>query len=44
LVTAEEILSELRESSEPERVVALKRLGVSTPALGVGLPGAAFSG
>jgi 3-methyladenine DNA glycosylase AlkD len=37
-VTVEEILSELRESGEPERVAALKRFGAASPAFGVSLP------
>jgi 3-methyladenine DNA glycosylase AlkD len=38
LVTVEEILSELRRSGQPQRVAALKRSGVASPAFGVGLP------
>jgi 3-methyladenine DNA glycosylase AlkD len=38
LVTVEDILSELRQSGEPQRVEALKRVGSASPALGVGLP------
>jgi 3-methyladenine DNA glycosylase AlkD len=38
LVTVDEVLTELRRSGEPQRVAALKRSGVLTPAFGVGLP------
>jgi 3-methyladenine DNA glycosylase AlkD len=38
LMAVEEILSELRELGEPQRVAALKRSGISSPAFGVGLP------
>jgi 3-methyladenine DNA glycosylase AlkD len=37
-VAAEEILSELRQLGEPQRVAALRRSGVTSPAFGVGLP------
>jgi 3-methyladenine DNA glycosylase AlkD len=37
-LTVEEILSELSQSAEPQRVAALRRVGVAAPALGVGLP------
>ena len=37
-MTAEEILSELRQSGEPRRVAALKRSGATSPAFGVSLP------
>jgi 3-methyladenine DNA glycosylase AlkD len=37
-VTVEEILHELRQAGEPQRVAALKRSGVTSPAFGVGLP------
>jgi 3-methyladenine DNA glycosylase AlkD len=37
-VTVDEILSELSQSAEPQRVAGLRRVGVASPALGVGLP------
>lgn len=37
-MTVDEILSELSQSAEPQRVAALRRVGVASPALGVGLP------
>ena len=37
-MAAEEILSELRQLGEPQRVAALRRSGVTSPAFGVGLP------
>lgn len=37
-MTLEEVVSELRQLGEPERVAALERLGVTRPGLGVGLP------
>lgn len=37
-MTVDEILSELSQSATPERVAGLRRVGVGSPALGVGLP------
>jgi 3-methyladenine DNA glycosylase AlkD len=37
-VTVDEVLTKLRRSDEPKRVAALKRSGVTPPAVGVGLP------
>jgi 3-methyladenine DNA glycosylase AlkD len=38
VVTVEEILHELRQAGEPQRVAALNRSGATSPAFGVGLP------
>jgi 3-methyladenine DNA glycosylase AlkD len=38
VVTVEEILHELRQAGEPQRVAVLNRLGATSPAFGVGLP------
>jgi 3-methyladenine DNA glycosylase AlkD len=38
LVTVDEVLTELRQLGEPQRVAALERSGATSPALGVGLP------
>jgi 3-methyladenine DNA glycosylase AlkD len=38
VVTVEEILHELRQAGEPQRVAALKRSGATSPAFGVRLP------
>jgi 3-methyladenine DNA glycosylase AlkD len=38
LVTVGEILSELRQSGETQRIAALRRSGAGSPAFGVGLP------
>jgi 3-methyladenine DNA glycosylase AlkD len=38
LVTVEEILSELQQSGDPQRVAVLKRFGAAFPAFGVDLP------
>jgi 3-methyladenine DNA glycosylase AlkD len=37
-VTVEEILSELRQAGDSQRVASLKRFGAAPPAFGVGLP------
>jgi 3-methyladenine DNA glycosylase AlkD len=37
-VTVEEILSDLRQSGDPQRVAALKRFRGASPAFGIGLP------
>jgi 3-methyladenine DNA glycosylase AlkD len=37
-VTVDQVLVELRQSGEPQRVAALKRSGAAPPAFGVGLP------
>jgi 3-methyladenine DNA glycosylase AlkD len=37
-VTVEEVLSELRQAGDSQRVASLKRVGATSPAFGVGLP------